>query len=111
MRGNQNHSGLVPVRWSDGTLLYRRTWSETVSTLNLDLLGYYCPGQGRLKPVAGQAAGPEALVGPRQTWEPQAPDVPGDAPRMAVDRFIVARRATQAESLLAAPDPYAKDLT
>lgn len=110
MPGNQDHLGLVPVRWSDGSFLYRRTWSETVSTLTQVLLGY-CPGQGRLKPVAGEAAGPEALVSARQTWEPQAPDVPGDAPRMGVDQFIVVRPALQAESLLAAPTPYAKDVT
>jgi hypothetical protein len=30
---------------------------------------------------------------------------------MGVDQFIVARPALQAESLLAAPNPYAKDVT
>jgi hypothetical protein len=72
MPGNQDHLGIVPVRWSDGSFLYRRTWPETVSTLTQDLLGY-CPGQDRLKPVAGEAAGPEALVSARQAWEPQDP--------------------------------------
>ena len=60
MPGNQDQSGLVPVRWSDGSPFYRRTWPETVSTLTPDLLGD-CPVQARLKPVAGEAAGPEAL--------------------------------------------------
>lgn len=104
MPGNHDHSGLVPVRWSDGSPFYRRTWPETVSTLTPDLLGD-CPVQARLKPVAGEAAGPEALVGARQTWEPQAPDVPGDAPRMAVEQFIFGRPATQGQSLLVAPNP------
>jgi hypothetical protein len=98
------------VRWSDGSFLYRRTWPETVSTLTPDLMGY-CPAQATLKPVAGEAAGPEAMIGTRQTSEPQAPDVPGDVPRMTVEQLISERPATQAESLLAAPNPYAKDVT
>lgn len=110
MPGNQDHLGLVPVRWSDGSFLYRRTWPETVSTLTQDLLGY-CPGQGRLKPVVGEAAGPEALVNARQTSEPQPRTCLGAHRRMSVEQLIFGRPATQAESLLAAPNPYAKDVT
>jgi len=78
--GTKIISGFASVRWSDGSFLYRRTWAQTVSTLTQDLLGH-CLGQGRLQPVAGETADPEALVRAGQTSEPQAPDVPGDAPR------------------------------
>ena len=104
MRVNQDRSSLVSVRWSDGSFLYRRTWPETVSTLTEDLLGY-CPAQARLKPVAGEAAGQEAMIGTGQTSEPQAPDVPGDVSRTTVEQLICGRPALQAESLLAGPTP------
>lgn len=104
MPGNQDHSGRVPVRWSDGRFLYRRTWPETVSTLTRDPLGD-CPVEARIKPVAGEAAGSDALIGSRQTLEPQPPHVPVDAQRMAVQQLISRPPATQAESLPAAPNP------
>jgi hypothetical protein len=55
MPGNQDHAGLVLMRWSDGRFLYRQTWPVTVSTLTPDLLGD-CPVQARSKPAASQHA-------------------------------------------------------
>jgi hypothetical protein len=67
MPGNEDHAGLVPVRRSDGSLLDRRTWPETVSTLTPDLLGE-CPVQARLKPAAGQHDLPDTR--PRSARQP-----------------------------------------
>ena len=83
------------MRWSDGSFLYRRTWPETVSTLTPDPLGN-CPVEARLKLVAGEASGSDALIGARQTLEPQPPHVPVDAQRMAVQQLISGPPDTQA---------------
>ena len=104
MRVNRDHLCRVPVMWFDGSFFYRRTCRETVSTLTQDLLGY-CPAQARLKPVAGEAAGQEAMIGTGQTSEPQAPDVPWDAPRMGVDQFSLGGLRCTLSRCLQRPTP------
>ena len=78
MPGNHDHPGL-PVRWSDGSFLDRRTWPVTVSTLTPDLLGDW-PVQATLKPAAGQ----HALLDIRPLSAPKPPTLLSTRPRMTV---------------------------